>query len=153
MKRAPGTSSRACGAAPAAPIVGPARHATQPGDERAGSASALLEAMRDSMSGLFTITASGETMQEAGLAHGDVLLLQATTRMQAGELLAIRLNGSSRILLRRARLEEDGVWLQAEDPAQGPVRAQRAAVSVVGRVVAIARMAPGCAIAFEASAA
>jgi SOS-response transcriptional repressor LexA len=103
--------------------------------EAAGVPRLLAQAAGESVRPL---TVNGNVRKDdALLAHGDVLAVDADCPVADGEIALLRDDG--RLILRRIYREDDGVRLEPLDPRCPPTRAAGSAnhLDVQGRVVAI----------------
>jgi repressor LexA len=91
--------------------------------------------------GLFALTVNGDSMVEAHIADGDVVLLepvQDPMRLRNGTIVSALVNGSG-TTLKHFHRDGDTVTLEAANPAYAPLVLPADQVSVQGRLVAVWR--------------
>ncbi|MFM7085535.1 MAG: LexA family protein [Cyanobium sp.] len=95
----------------------------------------------------------GDSMQGAGIQHGDLLVVERTAALTpgdgAGTIVVVRLGGC--FTVKRLRWRRDRPWLEAAHPAYPPLDLERAArreglmagdVEIWGRAVHVIRSLP-----------
>jgi len=80
-----------------------------------------------------------DSMRDALVHRGDVVLLQPDSTAANGELVALHLQGQTETKLRRIHFENGHVRLQPEDCQQEPYIVAPGSFTIQGRVVAIIR--------------
>jgi len=91
--------------------------------------------------GLFALTVNGDSMVEAHIADGDVVLLepvQDSSRLRNGTIVSALVSGSGTTLKHFYR-DGDTITLEAANPAYEPIVLPADQVSVQGRLVAVWR--------------
>ena len=91
--------------------------------------------------GLFALTVNGDSMVEAHIADGDVVLLepvQDPSRLRNGTIVSALVSGSG-TTLKHFHREGDTITLGAANPAYAPIVLPADQVSVQGRLVAVWR--------------
>lgn len=91
--------------------------------------------------GLYALTVNGDSMVEAHIADGDVVLLepvQDPERLRNGTIVSALVSGSG-TTLKHFHREGDTVTLEAANPAYAPIVLPADQVSVQGRLVAVWR--------------
>jgi repressor LexA len=78
-------------------------------------------------------------MLDALLHEGDILIIQAQTQAQNGELVAARLVQQGRTTFRRYFRENGHVRLEPDNPMMKAIIVKPEAVEVKGKVVAVIR--------------
>lgn len=91
---------------------------------------------------LFLLRVDGPSMTEAGVLHGDVVLVHRVTTVSNGDLVAALLSESvggesPGTTVKRYVLENDQVWLKPAHPAFDPINGDQAEVQ--GKVIALLR--------------
>jgi len=91
--------------------------------------------------GLFALTVNGDSMVEAHIADGDLVLLEPVsdpTRLKDGAIVSALVPGSG-TTLKHFHRQGSQVRLEAANPAYGPIVLPADQVSVQGRLVAVWR--------------
>ena len=88
---------------------------------------------------VFALRVKGESMIDALVADGDLVLLEPTNEVNNGDMVAAWLNAEQETTLKRFYIEGDMVRLQPENAAMEPIRIPASNVSVRGRVVGVFR--------------
>jgi len=91
--------------------------------------------------GLYALTVNGDSMVEAHIADGDVVLLepvQDPQRLRNGTIVSALVSGSG-TTLKHFHRQGDTVTLEAANPAYEPIVLPAEQVSVQGRLVAVWR--------------
>ena len=88
---------------------------------------------------VFALRVKGESMIDALVADGDLVLLEPTDQVSNGDMVAAWLNDEQETTLKRFFIEGDMVRLQPENPTMEPIRVPASNVSVRGRVVGVFR--------------
>jgi repressor LexA len=91
---------------------------------------------------LFLLRVDGHSMTEAGVLHGDVVLVHRVTTVSNGDLVAALLRESvggesPGTTVKRYVREDDQVWLKPAHPAFEPINGDQAEVQ--GKVIALLR--------------
>ena len=90
-------------------------------------------------SGIFALTVQGDSMIDALIHDGDVVLMRSQERVESGELAAVWLPDEEEATLKRFYLEGDRVRLQPENPTMQPMFFPAQDVEVKGKVVCVIR--------------
>ncbi len=85
--------------------------------------------------GTFMLRASGDSMIEAGILDGDLLVISPQPDARNGEIVVAMLDGETTV--KRFYRERDAIRLQPENRALEPIRTNDA--TIVGRVSAVYR--------------
>lgn len=91
--------------------------------------------------GLFALTVNGDSMVEAHIADGDVVLLepvQDPMRLRNGTIVSALVSGSG-TTLKHFHRDGDTITLEAANPAYAPLVLPADQVSIQGRLVAVWR--------------
>ena len=86
-------------------------------------------------SGDFVLRVSGDSMIEAGILDGDLVVVRRQDTGQDGEIVVALLEDEATV--KRLRRRGDRAWLQPENPAYAPIVADEA--RILGRVVGVMR--------------
>lgn len=101
-----------------------------------------LELTRDIVkddSGIFALKVQGDSMIDALIYDGDVVLMRSQERVENGELAAVWLRDEEEATLKRFFLEGKQVRLQPENPTMQPMFFPAKDVEVKGKVVCVIR--------------
>ena len=88
---------------------------------------------------VFALRVKGESMIDALVADGDLVVLEPTSNANNGDMVAAWLNDEQETTLKRFYIEGNMVRLQPENTAMEPIRIPAQNVSVRGRVVGVFR--------------
>jgi repressor LexA len=84
---------------------------------------------------LFRLRVRGDSMINAAITDGDVVVVRQQPQAENGEIVAAMIDGETTIkTLQRA---DDQVWLMPHNPAYAPISGDRA--TILGKVVAVLR--------------
>jgi repressor LexA len=89
--------------------------------------------------GLYGLRVRGDSMRDALVKDGDIVVLQHQTEARNGDMVAVRLTDRNEFTLKHFYREPGRVRLRAANPAYPDVIARPSAVEVQGRVVAVIR--------------
>jgi repressor LexA len=98
----------------------------------------MLPKKRD---GLFALEVQGDSMIDAMISDGDIVVLQRVPEAMNGMLVAAWLKSERETTLKRYFLEESKVRLQPANPAYQPIYAAAEDVEVQGQVILVIRRA------------
>jgi len=119
------------------PVPVPANDFSIFGDDEA------IELTRDlvgSGDDLFALEVEGESMVDAMINDGDIVILRPHQKVENGDLVAVWLNDKEETTLKRIYLEGSRVRLQPANPTMGPIFIDDpSTVEVQGHVVAVVR--------------
>ncbi|MCX7682728.1 MAG: transcriptional repressor LexA [Anaerolineae bacterium] len=119
-----------------APIPVPASDFPLMGDE-------VIELTRDLIgdpAGLYALQVEGDSMIDALVHDGDIVIMRHQQRVENGELAAVWLKDREEVTLKRFYLEEGRVRLQPANPAMKPIYVDDPRlVEVQGKVVMVIR--------------
>jgi repressor LexA len=107
-------------------------------DEEYDSVELTRDIVKDA-SGIFALTVQGDSMIDALIHDGDVVLMRSQERVENGELAAVWLPDEEEATLKRFYLEGDRVRLQPENPTMKPMFFPARDVEVKGKVVCVIR--------------
>jgi repressor LexA len=91
--------------------------------------------------GLFALTVNGDSMVDAHIDHGDIVLMEPVAdpaRLKPGTIVAAHVAGSGTTLKHFSR-QGGKVRLEAANPAYAPIELEADQVTVQGRMVAVWR--------------
>jgi repressor LexA len=88
---------------------------------------------------LFALRVTGESMIDAMVADGDVIILKRQNVARNGDMVAVWLNERGETTLKKYYLEGPTVRLQPANPLMEPIYVDARQVSIQGRVLAILR--------------
>jgi len=88
---------------------------------------------------LFALRVKGQSMIDALITEGDLVVLMPTSQARNGDMVAAWLPLEEEATLKRFYLEGDMVRLQPENAAMDPIMVPAANVQVHGRVVGVIR--------------
>jgi repressor LexA len=93
----------------------------------------------DEQEGLYALQVSGNSMIDALVNDGDVVILKHQNEASNGEMVAVWLNDRDETTLKRFYRENGHVRLQPANPSMPPLIVPPSIVEVQGRVVAVIR--------------
>ncbi len=88
---------------------------------------------------LFALTVKGDSMIDALIHDGDLVILRQQERVENGEMAAVWLAGREETTLKRVYYEGRQVRLQPANPAMGPIYVPADEVHIQGKVVMVVR--------------
>lgn len=88
---------------------------------------------------VFALTVQGDSMIDAMIADGDIVLLRRVETASNGDLVAVWLADEEATTLKRFFHEGERVRLQPENPTMDPIYVDAAQCRVQGKVVAVIR--------------
>ena len=89
--------------------------------------------------GLYALTVKGESMIDALIADGDLVIMEQTNSVPNGEMAAVRIAPDDETTLKRFYAEGTVVRLQPENSQMEPIIVPADKVDVLSRVVAVWR--------------
>jgi repressor LexA len=89
--------------------------------------------------GLFALQVRGNSMVDAMIGDGDIVVMQQRQKADNGDLVAVWLKDREETTLKRFFLEKGKVRLQPANPTMQPIFADPKNVEVQGRVVLVIR--------------
>ena len=107
-------------------------------DEEHDSVELTRDIVKDD-SGIFALKVQGDSMIDALIYDGDVVLMRSQERVENGELAAVWLRDEEEATLKRFFLEGKQVRLQPENPTMQPMFFPAKDVEVKGKVVCVIR--------------
>ncbi|MBL7164185.1 MAG: repressor LexA [Anaerolineales bacterium] len=114
-----------------------------PYDSESGSiniAKSMLPAQDVRQGNLFALEVSGDSMIDAMVNHGDVVIMQPATEVRNGEMVAVWLNDKDETTLKYFYDEGNRVRLQPANPTMDPIYIKdRSTVQIQGKVVMVVR--------------
>jgi repressor LexA len=102
----------------------------------------FLELTRDIVkddAGLFALRVRGDSMVDALVNDGDVVLMKREPRVRNGDLVAVWLKNEQETTLKKFYLDGDRVRLQPANPTLKPIYTHPANVDIQGKVVVVIR--------------
>ncbi|GBD13833.1 LexA repressor [bacterium HR24] len=105
----------------------------------------VLELPADMVGGrenVFAVRVKGNSMVDALVYDGDIVVLEPTPAVRDGEMVAAWLKREGEVTLKRLYREGDRVRLQPANEAMSPIYTEADNVEVQGRVVAVLRSLP-----------
>ena len=88
---------------------------------------------------VFAVRVKGESMIDALVADGDLVLLEPVSQPQNGDMVAALLKDREEVTLKRFHMEEGMVTLQPANSAMEPITVPAENVAIQGRVVGVVR--------------
>jgi repressor LexA len=107
-------------------------------DEEHDSVELTRDIVKDDR-GIFALRVQGDSMIDALIYDGDVVLMRSQERVENGELAAVWLPDEEEATLKRFFLEGKQVRLQPENPTMQPMFFPAKDVEVKGKVVCVIR--------------
>jgi repressor LexA len=101
-----------------------------------------LELTRDIVNeqeGLYALQVKGNSMIDALVNDGDIVILKHQSQAHNGEMVAVRLRDRDETTLKRFYRENGHVRLQPANPTMSPLIVHPSVVEIQGRVVAVIR--------------
>lgn len=89
--------------------------------------------------GIYALEVQGDSMIDALINDGDIVLMRHQERVENGELAAVWLQDQEETTLKRFYLEGNQVRLQPANPTMRPMYYPASNVQVMGRVVCVIR--------------
>ena len=105
----------------------------------------FLELTRDIVAeqdGLYALQVAGDSMIDALVDEGDIIILKQQDEARNGDMVAVRLRDRDETTLKRFYREYGHVRLQPANPTMSPIIVHPSVVQVQGRVVAVIRQSP-----------
>ena len=95
---------------------------------------------------LFALEVRGDSMIDASIHHGDIVILEKVTpdEVRDGDMIAAWIQSEGETTLKCFYREGDQVRLQPANPAYKPIYRPAKDVGIQGRVVAVLRQVKGC---------
>ena len=90
-------------------------------------------------SDVYGLRVKGDSMIDAFIADGDLVLMEPTSRAETGDMVAAAITDRDEVTLKRFFLEGDMVRLQPENATMDPIMVPAANVAIRGRVVGVIR--------------
>jgi repressor LexA len=114
-----------------------------PGSDFAILGDEMIELTRELLpmdeKGLFALQVRGNSMVDAMIGDGDIVVMQQRQKADNGELVAVWLKDREETTLKRFYLEKGKVRLQPANPTMQPIFADPKNVEVQGKVVLVIR--------------
>ena len=112
------------------------------GDTPQTATDEVIELTRDLISDegdLFALRVKGDSMIDAMVNDGDIVVMKKVDRAHNGEMVAVWLSDRSETTLKHFYLENGRVRLQPANPTMGPIFADPGNVVVQGKVMLVLR--------------
>jgi repressor LexA len=93
----------------------------------------------DASDDLYALRVRGDSMIDAFIADGDVVILRRRETAHNGEMVAVWLRDRQEVTLKRFFQEGRKVRLQPENPTMGPIMADARDIEIQGQVVGVIR--------------
>jgi repressor LexA len=88
---------------------------------------------------VFALHVKGDSMIDALINDGDIVVLQQTDTAENGEMVAAWIEDREETTLKRFYREDGMIRLQPANPTMGPIFEQDSNVRIQGRVIAVIR--------------
>ncbi len=88
---------------------------------------------------VFALRVKGDSMIDAMIADGDIVLLRRTSTARNGEMVAVWLDERGETTLKRFYQEADRIRLQPENPTMQPIYVHPSHCHIQGKVVSVIR--------------
>jgi len=92
--------------------------------------------------GLYALRVKGDSMIDALVHDGDIVVMQHQQEADNGEMVAVRLKDRDETTLKRFYQEQGRVRLQPANPTMRPLYVHPANIEIQGKVVAVVRQMP-----------
>ena len=92
--------------------------------------------------GIYALRVKGDSMMDALIKDGDIVLMQYTKVVEAGEMVAVWLKKEGEVTLKRFFPEEKTVRLEPANRQMQPIYTAADNVEIQGRVIGVIRYAP-----------
>ena len=112
------------------------------GDTPQTATDEVIELTRDMVSDegeMFALRVKGDSMIDAMVNDGDIVVMKKVDRARNGEMVAVWLSDRSETTLKHFFLENGRVRLQPANPTMGPIYADPGNVVVQGKVMLVLR--------------
>jgi repressor LexA len=93
----------------------------------------------ESTEGVYALRVRGDSMIDAFIADGDIVILRQRDTARNGDMVAVWLRDKQEVTLKRFFQEGRRVRLQPENPTMAPIYAEAKNVQVQGQVVGVIR--------------
>lgn len=97
------------------------------------------ELLPNDVNNVYALQVRGNSMVDAMIGDGDLVVMQKRDQADNGELVAVWLKDKEETTLKRFFLEKGRVRLQPANPTMGPIYADPANVQIQGKVVLVIR--------------
>ncbi len=99
----------------------------------------LTEDITKGRSQVFALRVKGNSMIDALIGDGDIVVMEAASTASDGEMVAAWLKTDGEVTLKRFYREQDRIRLQPANSQMSPIYVQPEVVEIQGRVVAVLR--------------
>jgi repressor LexA len=113
-----------------------------PGDAPTFAPDEAIELTRDLLTDqddLFALRVRGDSMIDAMVNDGDIVVMKRQANARNGEMVAVWLRDREETTLKRFYAENGRIRLQPANPSMGPIYAEPSNVEVQGKVVLVVR--------------
>ena len=113
-----------------------------PEEDRPPSSYERIELTRDIIpdeAGIYALEVRGESMIDALINDGDIVVMRHQKEAQNGEMVAVWLKEEQETTLKRFYRENDKVRLQPANPAMAPIYVHPSKVEIQGKVIMVIR--------------
>ena len=90
-------------------------------------------------SNLFALRVIGESMIEAGINDGDIIIIHRGMSVESGEIGVVRVSGESATLKRVFYENGNKIRLQPENSSMQPIILDKSDVEIVGKLIGLYR--------------
>lgn len=88
--------------------------------------------------GLFILDVKGDSMIDAGIRSGDMLVVAKDIHAENGDVVVARVQGDT-ATVKSVYFEKEQIWLQPENSRMKPIFANYSDVEILGKVVSLLR--------------
>jgi len=102
---------------------------------------------KEKVEDLFALEVQGDSMIDAMVNDGDIVIMKRTQEANNGEMVAVWLDDKDQTTLKYFYKENKGIRLQPANPNMGPIMVENpASLRIMGKVVMVIRQMQGVAI-------
>jgi len=88
---------------------------------------------------LFALKVKGDSMIDALVTEGDLIIMEQTTHAQPGDMVAAWLSDNQEVTLKYFQMKNDKVILRPANPTMSPIEVPANKVSIQGKIVGLIR--------------
>ena len=88
---------------------------------------------------LFALKVKGDSMIDALVTEGDIIIMEQTTQAQPRDMVAAWLNDNEEVTLKYFQIKNDKVILRPANPTMSPIEIPANKVSIQGKIVGLIR--------------
>jgi len=101
---------------------------------------------KEKIEDLFALEVQGDSMIDAMVNDGDIVIMKRTDQAQNGEMVAVWLGDKDETTLKYFYKEQNRIRLQPANPSMGPIYvANPASLRIMGKVIMVIRQVPSVA--------